>query len=53
MKESRGNLERIGTIVDAGVDDLAVARASAGAKGGGGIENQDFSASERKLSGHC
>jgi hypothetical protein len=43
----------MGTIVDAGVDDLAVARASAGAEGGGRIENQDLSASESKLSGHC
>lgn len=44
------DLEGIERIVNAGVNDFAVARASAGAEGGTRIEDQDLSAFQRQLS---
>lgn len=49
----RRDLERVTRVVNSGVDDFAVARTGAGAKGGGEFDDHDFSALERQLPGHC
>ena len=43
----RRDLERVTRVVNSGVDDFAVARTGAGAKGGGEFDDHDFSALER------
>ena len=45
-------LERAGRVVDAGVNHLAVARAGAGAKGVGGLQQHDLAAGQRQRACH-
>ena len=44
--------QRAGRVVDAGVDDLAVARAGAGAKGVGGFQHHHFAPLQRQRARH-
>ena len=50
--DAEGRLERPGSVVEAGMDDLAVARAGAVADAGAGLEHDRLPAAQRQLARH-